>query len=69
MPSMSDSRIRSRLNFMKSNSFLTIQLMSDMAGFPETAGHIIHELKDEKLVVKDHKNWLVSKHLFNDVCV
>ncbi|HCV7766824.1 TPA: Crp/Fnr family transcriptional regulator, partial [Staphylococcus aureus] len=27
------------------------------------------ELKDEKLVVKDHKNWLVSKHLFNDVCV
>ncbi|MBE7598866.1 Crp/Fnr family transcriptional regulator, partial [Staphylococcus aureus] len=24
---------------------------------------------DEKLVVKDHKNWLVSKHLFNDVCV
>ncbi|CAA3830241.1 Transcriptional regulator ArcR essential for anaerobic expression of the ADI pathway, Crp/Fnr family [Staphylococcus aureus] len=44
--------------------------MSDMAGISrETAGHIIHELKDEKLVVKDHKNWLVSKHLFNDVCV
>ncbi len=30
--------------------------MSDMAGISrETAGHIIHELKDEKLVVKDHK--------------
>lgn len=56
--------------FYEIKQFLTIQLMSDMAGISrETAGHIIHELKDEKLVVKDHKNWLVSKHLFNDVCV
>lgn len=56
--------------FYEIKQFLTIQLMSDMAGISrETAGRIIHELKDEKLVVKDHKNWLVSKHLFNDVCV
>ena len=42
--------------FYEIKQFLTIQLMSDMAGISrETAGHIIHELKDEKLVVKDHK--------------
>ncbi|MDN8999630.1 Crp/Fnr family transcriptional regulator, partial [Staphylococcus aureus] len=42
----------------------------DMAGSSrETAGNIIHYLKDENLFVKDHKIWLVSKHLFNDVFV
>uniref|UniRef100_UPI001F012846 GrpB family protein n=1 Tax=Staphylococcus aureus TaxID=1280 RepID=UPI001F012846 len=35
--------------FYEIKQFLTIQLMSDMAGISrETAGHIIHELKDEK---------------------
>lgn len=44
--------------------------MSDMVGiFWEIVGYIIYEFKDEKFVVKDHKNWLVSKYLFNDVCV
>ncbi len=58
------------MNFMKFKQFLTIQLMSDMAGIPGKQLVILFmNLKDEKLVVKDHKNWLVSKHLFNDVCV
>ena len=54
--------------FYEIKQFLTIQLMSDMAGISrETAGHIIHELKDENLLLKIIK--LVSKHLFNDICV
>ena len=40
---------------------MTIQLLSDLAGISrETTGHIVHELKEEK-INKNGKNWMVIK--------
>jgi len=43
---------------------MTIQLLSDMAGISrETTGHINNELREDKVLFKSNKNWLISKDL------
>ena len=50
--------------FYEIKHFMTIQLLSDMAGISrETTSHIINELREEKILFKNSKNWLVSKDL------
>lgn len=50
--------------FYEIKQFMTIQLLSDMAGISrETTGHIINELREDKVLFKSNKNWLISKDL------
>ena len=50
--------------FYEIKQFMTIQLLSDMAGISrETTGHIINELREDKVLFKSNKNWLISKEL------
>lgn len=48
--------------FYEIKHIMTIQLLSDLAGISrETTGHIVHELKEEKKLIKNGKNWMVIK--------
>ena len=50
--------------FYEIKQFMTIQLLSDMAGISrETTSHIVNELREEKILFKSNKNWLISKEL------
>lgn len=56
---MSCNRIRCD-EFYEIKHIMTIQLLSDLAGISrETTGHIVHELKEEKKLIKMAKTgWL-----------
>ncbi|MCJ1655423.1 Crp/Fnr family transcriptional regulator [Staphylococcus sp. NRL 16/872] len=48
--------------FYEIKQVMTIQLLSDLSGISrETTGHIISELKEEKMLLKNGKDWLVRK--------
>ncbi|AKS70422.1 Crp/Fnr family transcriptional regulator [Staphylococcus schleiferi] len=48
--------------FYEIKQFLTIQMVSDLASVSrETTGHIVNELKAQNLLLKDQKNWMISK--------
>ncbi|MBV6667714.1 Crp/Fnr family transcriptional regulator, partial [Staphylococcus haemolyticus] len=48
--------------FYEIKHIMTIQLLSDLAGISrETTGHIVHELKEEKKLIKNGKNWMIIK--------
>lgn len=50
--------------FYEIKSFLTIQMISDLASISrETTGHIIQELKEHNILLKHHKNWIISKQI------
>lgn len=50
--------------FYEIKSFLTIQMISDLASISrETTGHIIQELKEQNILLKHHKNWIISKQI------
>ncbi|WP_086428591.1 Crp/Fnr family transcriptional regulator [Staphylococcus cornubiensis] len=50
--------------FYEIKSFLTIQMVSDLASVSrETTGHIINALKEQNLLLKNKKNWMFSKTL------
>ncbi|MGF7194263.1 Crp/Fnr family transcriptional regulator [Staphylococcus pasteuri] len=50
--------------FYEIKSFLTIQMISDLASISrETTGHIIQELKEHNVLLKHHKNWIISKQI------
>ena len=45
--------------FYEIKHIMTIQLLSDLAGISrETTGHIVHELKEEKLIKMAKTGWL-----------
>ncbi|MEX2956279.1 Crp/Fnr family transcriptional regulator [Staphylococcus pasteuri] len=50
--------------FYEIKSFLTIQMISDLVSISrETTGHIIQELKEHNILLKHHKNWIISKQI------
>ena len=50
--------------FYEIKSFLTIQMISDLVSISrETTGHIIQELKEQNILLKHHKNWIISKQI------
>jgi CRP-like cAMP-binding protein len=39
-------------------------MISDLASISrETTGHIIQELKEQNILLKHHKNWIISKQI------
>ncbi|PNZ69692.1 Crp/Fnr family transcriptional regulator [Staphylococcus croceilyticus] len=48
--------------FYEIKQVMTIQLLSDLSGISrETTGHIVSELKQDKMLLKNGKDWLVRK--------
>lgn len=48
--------------FYEIKQVMTIQLLSDLSGISrETTGHIVSELKQDKVLLKNGKDWLVRK--------
>lgn len=48
--------------FYEIKHIMTIQLLSDLAGISrETTGHTVHELKEEKILMKNGKDWMIVK--------
>ncbi|MGJ5712026.1 Crp/Fnr family transcriptional regulator [Staphylococcus auricularis] len=54
--------------FYEIKSFLTIQMISNLASVSrETTGHIIHELKEDNILMHHSKNWIISKAILKAI--